>query len=425
MNKHDFSTQTIDYPQELLFVALKHKRSGPYSISYRGYDRLLLCDELSGREQQFVLCSVCKGVMLEASITANNKIVCSVCVPPGSTATPVAAFRNIICAYPTRCPLYLRGCDWVGTLATIQSHVERCDYLYTVCPMLCGEIMLQKLITEHTKNSCVERHISCELCMQSVKVREVSEHLETCPNFVIRCSQCRKKLQRCYLETHLIKLCMYRPVNCAYYKYGCKDKIGFCEMSQHMNGNKDAHIKLLENAILEKENQQIEQVKLSTSLEQANFLLKQLLFTNSIHVEFPCEMYISELTFGINIAMDRGININFEGISLQLVLTKESNNRLYFALVFPSHCTGTFRTLLINQDYVQDSILFPNTKIICKPCINRAVVSSNKSETKSLYYSLISTGLEGILLHPPYLQGYYFKLKLKLCVDFTRVEKQL
>ena len=420
MNKHDASTQTIDYPQEFLFVALKHSRSGPYCISYRGYNRTLLTSELSEREKQLMLCSICKGVLFEASNGAEN-ILCSVCMPTDSIATPIAPFRKIINALPAHCPLCMRGCGWVGTLATIRSHVNRCDYLFTVCTLGCGELMLQKLITEHTENICMERYISCELCIQRIKVRELSEHLEICPNFIVSCKKCEEKLKRCHLETHLIELCKYRLVKCTYYKYGCRGEIKFCEMSQHMNNTKDVHITFLENAILEKDNQ----LKLKFKLEKANSLMKQLLSPNIISVRFPCEMYISGLSAGHKRVIDRGINIDFEGKSLKLILTQESNKRLYFALVFPSHCTGTFRTNLINQNNAQESILFEKARIICKPCIQYTELHSDDLETSEEskpqcdYYSLISTGLEGVLLQPPYLQGGCFELKLILFINFT------
>ena len=415
MYKHDVASQTVDSPQELLFVGWKRSRSGPYSVSYRGYSSSLLCDQLSEREQQLVLCNVCHGIMLGSSISVDNKILCSFCVPTHSNATPLARFTETICTFCARCPLTVRGFDWIGTLAAIQSHVEKCDYLFTVCTLGCSELMLQKLMVEHTKNSCVMRYISCELCLLSVRVQKLPEHLGICPKFIVSCEECGEALKRCCLDTHQINVCKYRPVKCTYSKYGCRGKMRFCDLSQHMNDTKDVHLKLLETAvaILEEKNIRI---------EKDNRILTQLSDPYPISVQLQFEQSsISRLKFGFMTFMDLGTNITFQDKTLKLIITQESNNRLYFALVFPSPCIGTCSTILVNQDNPQESILFKTAEIVC-PLLGYYQSHSMVPSKKSILYSLISTGLEG-LSQPPYLQGGWFKLKLMLSIYFTESDK--
>ena len=231
-NKRDKITQTTDVPQELVFVKYKLNTRGPYSVRYRGYEYSLLRDELTERDKLFLLCSICEGVMIEATM-CGGKFSCDVCVPSGSDAIPVFPTRKTISELSSRCPLYLRGCKWVGTLATVLNHVEKCDYLFTACPLRCGDAMLQKNILEHVESNCNERIISCDLCDMPIVAKCLPEHLDLCPQFTIRCNECQENLFRKDLSDHNSNICLYRLVECRYAKYGCQEKLFREDLSDH------------------------------------------------------------------------------------------------------------------------------------------------------------------------------------------------
>ena len=233
MNKRDKITQTTDVPQELVFVKYKLNTSGPYSVKYRGYEYSLLRDELTERDKLFLLCSICEGVMIEATMCGAT-FSCDVCVPSGSDVIPVFATRKTISELSSRCPLYLRGCKWVGTLATVLNHVEKCYYLFTACSLRCGDAMLQKNILEHVKSNC-NRIISCDLCYIPIVAKCLHEHLDACPQSTIQCNECQENLFRKDLSDHNSNICLYRPVECRYAKYGCQKKLFRKDLSDHIS----------------------------------------------------------------------------------------------------------------------------------------------------------------------------------------------
>ena len=376
MNKRDKITQTTDVPQELVFVKYKLNTSGPYSVRYRGYEYSLLRDELTERENLFLLCSICEGVMIEATMCGAT-FSCDVCVPSGSDVIPVFPTRKTISELCSRCPLYLRGCKWVGTLATVLNHVEKCDYLFTACPLRCSDAMLQKNILEHVKSNCNERTITCDLCDMPIVAKCLHEHLDVCPQFTIQCNECQENLFRKDLSDHNSNICLYRPVECRYAKYGCREKLVYVQLNQHILENTEVHITLLESSHkrLETSFQKLESSnkRIKEDLYEQNTQIVNLLSQSenkdgcgNIFIRLPCDLYNTSI-YQVSRLQKHGVALNFKNETSYLNIIKESNNRLYFAISFPSHRQGNVTTHLINQTNIKDSIVFRNRELRCKP----------------------------------------------------------
>ena len=421
MNKQDKVTQTTDIPQELIFVKYKLSTKGPYSVRYRGYECSLLREELTERDKLFMLCSICKGVVIKATM-CGVKFACDLCVPTGGNALPVLPTRITISELSSLCPLYLRGCKWVGTLATVLNHVEECDYLFTVCPLGCSDIMLQKNIPQHKNSDCNERIISCDLCWMPIVAKCLSEHLDVCPKLTIQCNQCQVKLFRKDLCGHNFNICLYRPVECRYAKYGCKENLVYFQLNQHIIENYEVHITLLESSHQRLETD-IHELKSSNECLKENLCKRNTQIVNlfsqsgiqdeygNIFINLPCDL---SSTYQVCKLHKHRVAFDFGNEIFYLNIIKELNNRLYFIVSFPSHREGKVTTCLINQEYTEDSVVFPSMELRCKPQIS-ICEESNISKSKPIpSYSVISTGLEGSLLQPPFLQGGEFILRIAL-----------
>ncbi|KAI6646121.1 TNF receptor-associated factor 6-like isoform X5 [Oopsacas minuta] len=418
------STQTIDLPEELIFVKYKYRR-GPYLVSYRGYEYSLLRKELNVREKRLLLCYICKGVMFEASMNKESRFVCSSCATDGGSASPVEPIREAISELSARCPLNIRGCEWVGTIAILKTHIEKCDYLFTECPLECGNSMLLKFMSEHTESSCEERIISCDLCPISIKAKWLSQHLGECPNYLINCNKCQEILHRHYLHHHKSASCQFRFVECPYAKYGCADKLLFCELDKHVQDNKDQHLRILESS-----HKQLEQ-NYSKEITQLNLKCQKMIsfmYSEQVQISFPCNLTdINHLRVRHSNISAQNVKFEYNNEILHLHIIRKQN-RLYFAILFPSIREGSVTTLLINQDNINKSVLFQNVKlgycwlfnVLTKDYSN--VVP--KEEQKVIpFCSVITTGLETSLLQPPYLKGDNFKLRIVFfdVIDFRNL----
>ena len=399
MSNSDKSFQTIDLADELLYTATKPSK-GKYRISYRGYKRMLLSEQLSSREESLLLCQTCEGVLFKASSDQSEEVLCECCVSrPDST--PLLPVRRIVSKLPVKCPQYFRGCEWSGFISDIREHVELCGYLYVSCPQGCDESMLQQHTEEHVTHKCIERMVLCDLCTKSIKVKNLTEHKGVCPMYPIECTNlCGSEVNRHQLEDHLKLDCPYRLVPCPYVTYGCdKTEIRFCDLKEHMDTEKDRHLSNLH-------------LRYQTDIqrvEKDNDKLKKYIFPTLITVclDVGCYQNVWQLTFG------HGTAFKLKNETFYINLVREQNGRLYFVVQFPTQRKGMCLTILLNQDKSDESIMFQPMELNCKP--KRIQLKEDEVETSvNFSYSLISSGIEDSLLRFPFVKDGKVKLKIGL-----------
>ena len=192
----------------------------------------------------------------------------------------------------------------------------------------------------------------------------------------------------------------------------------YLQLNQHILENTEVHITLLESAHkrleadyhkLESSNKRIKEDLYDRNTQFVNLLSQSGIKDGhgKVFIRLPCDIYqVSELQ------KHSGVTLDFENKTSYLNIIKESNNRLYFAISFPSHRQGNVTTHLINQTNIKDSIVFRNRELRCKPQFPFSLESKQSKPIPS--YSVISTGLEGSLLQPPFLQGGVFILGIIL-----------
>ena len=193
----------------------------------------------------------------------------------------------------------------------------------------------------------------------------------------------------------------------------------YLQLNQHILENTEVHITLLESAHkrleadyhkLESSNKRIKEDLYDRNTQFVNLLSQSGIKDGhgKVFIRLPCDIYqVSELQ------KHSGVTLDFENKTSYLNIIKESNNRLYFAIFFPSHRQGNVTTYLINPTSIKNSIMFRNRELRCKKHQLPFPLGSKQSKPIPSY-SVISTGLEGSLLQPPFLQEGVFILRIFL-----------
>ena len=155
-----------------------------------------------------------------------------------------------------RCDNIERGCDWEGTVETLENHVTRCDFTMVPCPNGCNSrlsYLLRKDLSNHLASQCLEREYCCEECGIIDKYRVISgPHELKCLKKIVVCpnSGCGASLQRGLVQGHIQQSCDYSEVYCKYASIGCEEKIIRKEIIEHEN-NAEHHLPIALNKITE------------------------------------------------------------------------------------------------------------------------------------------------------------------------------
>ena len=227
---------------------------------YGGYRKDILKENLSNRDETFLICGICKGIMREACLTSNGEQICSCCeVLSLSKQTPNEVVKKMVNSLKCCCPLLERGCEWLGTLKDCEEHLDTCGYVRDQCKLGCGAVLHRNKLRAHEKEKCPNRKVKCEHCIQYFKFRDLTTHHKECPKMELSCElacgvvMCREdmvqhlkkeccmmvetcklgcgmKMIRIELKIHLTDTCVQRMIQCEH----CQRDIKFCDMSNHL-----------------------------------------------------------------------------------------------------------------------------------------------------------------------------------------------
>ena len=237
---------------------------------YGGYRKDILTENLTNRDETFLICGICKGIMREACLTSSGEQICSCCEvrksqsaiigrPCLSKHTPNEVVRKMVNSLKCSCPLLERGCEWLGTLKDCEEHLDTCGYVRDQCKLGCGAVLHRNKLRAHEEDNCSYRKVECEHCIQYFTFRDMSAHLDVCPKMKVSCElkcgvvMCREnmtqhlewdcglmvemcklgcdmKMTRNKLKIHLTDTCVLRLIQCEH----CKGDFKFCDMSAHL-----------------------------------------------------------------------------------------------------------------------------------------------------------------------------------------------
>ena len=200
---------------------------------YGGYSKDILTENLTEREKDILICTVCNVIMKEASISEIGEQFCSCCCVYGRK-TPNLAIMKTINLLKCSCPLIERGCKWLGTLEGCENHLDTCGYVYKECKLKCGEVLRREELESHEKENCLERQVKCDHCNENFISRELDGHLQKCPKMKLVCKLCDTEIAREELESHLKYDCGMVQETC---KLGCGVELTRDELRIHEKEN--------------------------------------------------------------------------------------------------------------------------------------------------------------------------------------------
>ena len=122
--------------------------------------------------------------------------------------------KREIKALGVKCSNMERGCEWVGTVGTLENHVATCGFTLVPCPKQCkdnneAKHFLRKDLDRHLKNDCPNRHYECKSkkCGEKGTYAYITEvHDKTCKVKIVPCPNvgCPTKIERQQVSEHLI-----------------------------------------------------------------------------------------------------------------------------------------------------------------------------------------------------------------------------
>ena len=148
----------------------------------------------------------------------------------------------------------VRGCNWKGTVGTLQDHVVKCDFTLVPCPNACkNECILRKKLPAHLNDLCPERKYQCQDCGLTDKFRVITgPHEHECERKKVSCvnKECNSIVERRFVQEHVRLSCNYTEVSCKYASVGCGEKMIRKEIEVHEEDDKH-HLSLALNKTTE------------------------------------------------------------------------------------------------------------------------------------------------------------------------------
>ena len=228
---------SADYVDHLLLVEVNENMFG-------GYKQDWVVFSLNEMEKEFFVCHECKGLMRNAcQIGEEQTPVCEVCVTVGVSPQPMMRSRKMIPQLQVKCPLTTRGCKWNGMIREVEEHLNVCPEFVLQCLNSCDVILPKKELDEHLKHLCTKRIVDCEHCHLSLMYKDISQHYDVCLEFQLPCpNKCDMIVKRKQLNTHIGTDCLNTVVDCPYRKFGCEREMKRCELEDHEKVNEILHL---------------------------------------------------------------------------------------------------------------------------------------------------------------------------------------
>ena len=161
-----------------------------------------------------------------------------------------------ISALQVRCANSERGCQWTGTVGTLDNHIATCQFALVPCPNKCEEdkgagelLLLRKHLDQHLKTKCPKRAYVCPHCGEKGAFASITEdHDQVCEKKIVACpnkgSGCSLSMERGKTQEHVSSDCEYTEVACVYESLGCGVRILRREREKHEKEGREKHVDL-------------------------------------------------------------------------------------------------------------------------------------------------------------------------------------
>ena len=156
-----------------------------------------------------------------------------------------------------RCANTERGCQWTGTVGTLDSHIASCQFALVPCPNKCGEdkgageqLLIRKQLDEHLKTKCPNRAYECPHCGEKGTFASITEdHDQVCEKKIIACPNkrrgCSLSMEQGKIKEHVSSDCKFAEVACVYMSLGCGVRMLRKDIVEHQEKEDKVHLHLM------------------------------------------------------------------------------------------------------------------------------------------------------------------------------------
>ena len=168
---------------------------------------------------------------------------------------PLPIGRRDIQALAVKCANVEGGCEWSGTVGTLEEHLAKCKFTLVLCPNKCkadnGKVndFLRKDLDKHLEETCPNRPDVCKHCGVKGMFADIQIHDKTCTKKNVACPNCNKSMCREDTEEHIDTECLFSEIPCKFASIGCNFRMQRKDMSAHEDGSLHLHMAL--NAVVE------------------------------------------------------------------------------------------------------------------------------------------------------------------------------
>ena len=156
-----------------------------------------------------------------------------------------------------RCANSERGCQWTGTVGTLDNHIAAsCQFALVPCPNKCekdkgaGELLfVRKHLDQHLNTKCPKRAYNCPHCGEKGTFASITkDHDQVCEKKIVAClnigSGCSLSMEQGTIKEHVSSNCEYTEVACVYESLGCGVKMLRKDKATHENEVREKHMDL-------------------------------------------------------------------------------------------------------------------------------------------------------------------------------------
>ena len=161
----------------------------------------------------------------------------------------ISVGKRAIRALPVKCDNVERGCEWEGTVGTLDEHVAVCMFTPVPCPNHCKEkdkitLYMRKELDHHVSSKCLNRDHKCEYCGEKGTYANITQiHDRVCKKKIIPCTntECTETIERRKMKLHL-DVCDYTIIPCKYKNIGCDVELKRKDMPAHEEDDDKVHL---------------------------------------------------------------------------------------------------------------------------------------------------------------------------------------
>ena len=164
-----------------------------------------------------------------------------------------------------KCDCMERGCQWIGTIGTLDNHIATYQFALVPCPNKCednkgaGELM-RKDLDNHLKTKCPKRAHKCQHCGEKGTYATITEdHDKVCDKKRVSCPNkgrgCSLSMEQGKAKQRVRSVCDYTEVACAYESLGCGVRMLRKDVQKHKREAREKHMDFALDTVSSREEQ--------------------------------------------------------------------------------------------------------------------------------------------------------------------------